>query len=401
MHCYKRIVVLISVLLSSLTSMAASDITISFYSENVTIRVDEQMRIIKDIKNKQELDMYKEYMESLDFHATLNDIRKLKEQMILNDWLYYKLIYFLSEAISLSGYVQVADEKDLIPFVWFFLNESGFDAHIDFYDGQKFLYVYSEDMVYLPYVIINNKKYFCLNYNNNPHFKSFLNTEFIDQSSNRDSFSFLFKKLPDFPNGRKRISEETFFYKDRSYSIFRPVHNEGFIMAVKDYPNLQIDKYLDFPMPLEVYDSLILPLKEKLKNKSKEEAVDLLLDYVRSFIYRDDEVLFNRDKWLAPYESLYYKVMDCEDRSILFGYLVREILDTPFILIQYTNYPKIQHINVGVALPNLSKGLKYNGARFAVCETTTFDEPMGENTLYKQYKYEIVGSYFPEERTQK
>src|SRR5690606_20425777 len=193
--------------------------------------------------------------------------------------------------------------------------------------------------------------------------------EFPDHSSNRESFSFLFESLPDFPNGRKRISEGTFFFKDRSYSIFRPVHNEGFIMAIKDYPKIQIDKYLDFPMPLEVYDSLIVPLKERLKNKSKEESVSLLLDFVRKFAYMDDEVLFKRDKWLTPYESLYYKVMDCEDRSILLGYLIREILDIPFILIQYTDYPKIQHINVGVALPNLSKGLKFNGIRFVVSET--------------------------------
>lgn len=68
----------------------------------------------------------------------------------------------------------------------------------------------------------------------------------------------------------------------------------------------------------------------------------------------------------SPEETLLEPYSDCEDRAILFSYMVHELLGLKTIYIEYPN-----HIMVGVDLPD-SQGTvtEYQGERYVICEPT-------------------------------
>ena len=53
----------------------------------------------------------------------------------------------------------------------------------------------------------------------------------------------------------------------------------------------------------------------------------MLLRFVQTaFPYETDQDQFGVEKWQAPEEILYYRLSDCDDRSILYAFLLREVL---------------------------------------------------------------------------
>lgn len=74
------------------------------------------------------------------------------------------------------------------------------------------------------------------------------------------------------------------------------------------------------------------------------EAVRYLMSFTRqAFVYASDDSLY-KDTYdlinvtFSPTETLYYESSDCEDRAVLFAYLVRELLKLDVIIIEYDTH---------------------------------------------------------------
>ena len=83
------------------------------------------------------------------------------------------------------------------------------------------------------------------------------------------------------------------------------------------------------------------------------------------------------DRAFFPDETLYYPYCDCEDRSILFTRLVRDLLGFKCVLVYYPG-----HLASAVAIPGDVKGdyIMVNGKRFMVCDPTYIGASVG-NTM--------------------
>ena len=76
-----------------------------------------------------------------------------------------------------------------------------------------------------------------------------------------------------------------------------------------------------------------------MDGKSYPEAADILLDFVQSaFVYEYDDKVWGDDRAFFAEESLFYPYCDCEDRSILFSRLVRNLLGLDVILVYYPSH---------------------------------------------------------------
>ena len=73
-------------------------------------------------------------------------------------------------------------------------------------------------------------------------------------------------------------------------------------------------------------------------------------------------------------ESLHYPYCDCEDRSILFTRLVRDLLGLPCILVYYPG-----HLAAAVRFSRRVDGdyLALDGERYTVCDPTYIGAPVG------------------------
>ena len=80
------------------------------------------------------------------------------------------------------------------------------------------------------------------------------------------------------------------------------------------------------------------------------------------------------DRAFFASETLHYPYSDCEDRSILFARLVRDLVDLDVVLIYYPG-----HLATAVAFKQEVNGdyLTYKGHRYTVCDPTFVNAPVG------------------------
>ena len=72
---------------------------------------------------------------------------------------------------------------------------------------------------------------------------------------------------------------------------------------------------------------------------------------------------------------MFYPYADCEDRSILFSRLVRDLLRLPVLLVYYPG-----HVATAVAFPTEESGdyIMVDGVRYTVCDPTYIGAPVGD-----------------------
>ena len=134
----------------------------------------------------------------------------------------------------------------------------------------------------------------------------------------------------------------------------------------------------------------ILPLLEQMtSNKSKEEATEIILNFMQTaFKYKTDEEQFGYERPFFVDELFYYDYSDCEDRAILFSYLVRKVLKLDVVLLYYPN-----HLATAVKIPSYNKGdyVSLNGQRYIICDPTYINAGIGEAMpQFKNVKARVI-----------
>lgn len=152
--------------------------------------------------------------------------------------------------------------------------------------------------------------------------------------------------------------------------------NKNLIDFYNDYPMMQdFGVYAAQPMNQDVIRRSYAQLRESLAGKSKLEAAEILLNLVQTgFKYQTDEEQFGLEKYNFGEETLYYPACDCEDRSILFAHLIRDLLGLDVILLHYPN-----HLATAVCFDQTVNGnsLKVNGKRYTICDPTYINASVG------------------------
>lgn len=127
--------------------------------------------------------------------------------------------------------------------------------------------------------------------------------------------------------------------------------------------------YANVPASQEFEEFLYPAMREAIAGKDKRRSAEILLNWVQTaFPYEYDDKVWGEDRAFFADETLYYPYCDCEDRSILFSRLVRDLLDLDVILVYYPG-----HLATAVAFDEAEpRGdyLELKGRRFTVCDPT-------------------------------
>ncbi len=133
--------------------------------------------------------------------------------------------------------------------------------------------------------------------------------------------------------------------------------------------------YANTSLSSHARNSLYPSLKSHIEGKSQLEAVGRILDFVQTgFVYEYDDKVWGADRAFFPEETLFYPYCDCEDRSILFSRLVRDLLGLDVVLVYYPG-----HLATAVAFDEDVKGdcLTVNSRKYVVCDPTYIGAPVG------------------------
>lgn len=160
--------------------------------------------------------------------------------------------------------------------------------------------------------------------------------------------------------------------------------NEHLIDFYKSYPTGNIDGevstlyavYANAPIEKSIRQTLYPALKKAINGYSERDAVNKLLNFVQTaFEYKFDDEVWGYDRIFFPLETLYYPYSDCEDRSILFSRLVRDLVGNDVVLVLYPN-----HLATAVRFDSDVKGdyLMLDDKKYVICDPTYIRSSVGD-----------------------
>lgn len=135
-------------------------------------------------------------------------------------------------------------------------------------------------------------------------------------------------------------------------------------------------------MQEQTYKSIAKDLKRYIDGKHSSVAINFVLNFVqKAFVYEVDQEQFGREKVMFAEETLYYKKSDCEDRAILFSYLVKELFGISVIGVKYSD-----HMTTALYIPMKGDSVQANRRRFVIADPTYINANVGQSMPRYQSK---------------
>jgi len=345
-------------------------IDLSYYGAELQVPFNPQLSISMggEITGNAIADFWKEF-SSREHKELIRYFVELKKSLGLNDFGYARLIYQTA-----SG--KYASENERVLFTWFVLNKSGYRARVAYLNKDVFLLLQSDNQVYGVTFFIDlatKKKFYMIPFNQRPlpSGKVYIYKEDFPDAVNAVSLDF--EAMPRLGSVEK-TRKVNFTYRGQEYTV-NLIYNEPLTGFFEWYPQTDFSVYFSSGVNPRSSDHLLGQFRPLIKDLKQTEAANFLLHFVQQATeYKTDDDHFGREKPLFAEESLRYSYSDCEDRSVLFAYLVRQLLGLEVIGLDYPD-----HIATAVRFTESLNGdtIEWKGKKYYICDPTYIGADIG------------------------
>ena len=351
-------------------SMATSDF--DFYGTPMKVRWGNAEKFKLNGTSKK--DISDAFLELTDKGYTnlVHDCLELRKEYKLCDWAYYKMLQNIAEKACGKG------TNEAIFLQGVLLNQSGYQIRFALEDNSK-LHIMSR-MDGFPYdrgyLTADGKLFFLMD-----GCKA-KNLTVCDAAYPGEQMMSL--GVAEQPDLKKNLSDKRTVIS-RFVNVSADMQmNKNLMDFYTDYPTSYDGKdmmtrwayYANTPVSPEVRDKVYPQLKQQIGNAPKLMAANMLLNWVQmGLTYAYDEKVWGHDRAFFAEESLFYPFCDCEDRSILFSHLVRDLLDLDVVLVYYPG-----HLYTAVCFNEDVTGdyIMVNGRKFTVADPTYYNANVGK-----------------------
>lgn len=295
------------------------------------------------------------------------------EQLNLDGMAYLMLVQKVSAKISKG------DEAFAVLFTYAALNKKGMDVLLAANENRMTLYGSTTfNIKNVLYVVRNGKVYYDLSFDQG---KEPMNEQLINLPVAADAKPISLNKYsPPSLTANAEVKTIPFEYESTVY--FFTIHlNQSLVAYYNDLPGIEISKiYLNYGLSEKGNHTLVEQLKDATSYMSKEKVVNFILAFIQSLDYAKDAEVLGKEKFAFPEESMANDYTDCEDRSMLFAYLVREVAHLQSVGLLYTNS---SHMNVAVESWKKKEESDFNVYEmdFVVCEPSGKGFKAGQQTM--------------------
>src|ERR1035437_1739103 len=267
-----------------------------------------------------------DFLRNTNYHFVLEQFAGISTQMNLNDWDYYCLVNEFCKSITNNPNTQKL-------IAWFMLLESNYKVKIGYYkDDVSILFATAQIVYNTRWFNINGERYYAMQYKHDS-----INTYDIDYFKGY-KYVNMFHDKPILLEEFKKDKTVTFPYQGKTYSI--PVSfDQHYVDYYSTYPMIPVNYYFALPVSSTLKESVNLNISPYLKDKNQQESLQFLLSLVQyGFDYKTDLEQFNHEKYMVPDGILFYPNSDCDDRTILFSYLVTELLHLDIVALDFNGH---------------------------------------------------------------
>lgn len=304
----------------------------------------------------------------------IHDCLELRKNYDLCDWAYLQMLRDVSESVCGKG---TNESVLLMAYVYC---QSGYQMRLAI-DGQKLhLLVASKHHIFgLSYFNLDGTNFYpFLRDGDRINDRVYICAASFPQEK---AMSLLVPKAQEFAvnyKGQRTIKSERYPNVAATIKV-----NQNLMSFYNTYPTSMLDEnimtrwamYANTPLAKDVKDQLYPQLRPLVSGKSQLDAVNILLNWVQTgFEYEYDDKVWGGDRAFFAEESLNYPYCDCEDRSILFTRLVRDLLGLKCILVYYPG-----HLAAAVLFTKSVEGdyIELKGQKYIVTDPTYIGAPAG------------------------
>lgn len=303
-------------------------------------------------------------LASSDFPPTIEHLNRIRRELSLNDWAYVQLVLEFSDQVTVS-----ANDRKLVS--WFLLLKSGLDARVAYDPNELYLLVAVKQKLYdIAYIKYGDQKYYSVTREKRLPLQLF---SYDGQYPKRLEASdvALVREINSKPEQETR--EFKFNFGGKNYRLALP-YNRHTIDFLATYPQMDIDQYFRAPLDTATSRALLAQLRPIVEGMTETDAVNLLLKFVQTaFRYETDQQQFGEENYMFMEETIYYPASDCEDRSILFAWLVKNLLGLQVVGLDFPG-----HIATAVALARpVGATVDFRGKRYTIADPTYINARVG------------------------
>ena len=340
-----------------------------FYGLNCKIRFDKSQHFSLPSLNNESIATQWDIMSDKFYDNTIRDCLEYRIKHNLCDWAY---IQFLEE-LAISVLPGKSEQNLLIAYL---LCQTGYKIRLAKSENiLYFLYASPHYLYDLPTFKIDNVFYY--GYNCAETKLEIFNIPF----PNEQLMSFWIPKSQQLGD---KLSENRIISSKRYPELKVSVNvNTDLVEFFNTYPTSVIDDnlmtrwamYANTPISRNIRENIYPKLRKLLGDNGQIESVNKLLNLIQTgLVYEYDDKVWGHDRAFFAEETLYYPYCDCEDRSILFSRLVRDLLGLDVILVFYPG-----HLATAVAITENVTGdyILYDNKRFVISDPTYIGAPVG------------------------
>lgn len=313
------------------------------------------------------------------FSVLLVDMLRYKKEMRMNDWAYFLLVEKIASRLSV---LQSEDCRTV--FQHFLLVQSGYDVRLARVDRSLVLLVPVREEVYArPYLMVDGKQYYAISKRDLKSYSSIYTYQLTEKLIKKPYLSLKIHQELLLP-----MQPKAFCIKIPGLEIKGEV-NANKIRFYREYLSCELPVYACAEADAGLSKQLIASFAVQLEKRSPIAALNLLLAWVQNgFQYQTDGEQFGYEKPFFLEENFYYPASDCEDRSILFAFLVRNLLKKKVVLLDYPG-----HVATAVCMDEEIKGayVLLDGKKYVVCDPTYVNAEVGRVMPdYKEKRPKVI-----------
>lgn len=344
--------------------------TFVFFNTSLRVRLNEKHRFTMRGSDEKEVARIWNILSDVKYNHVITDCLNIRSQHKLCDWAYLLMLNDLSNSFFSKG------SNESVMLTAFLYCQSGYKMRLAEANNFLFLLYASNHAIYdKPYWDIDGEMFYALDCNYQQ--LHICQAEFPNERA-------LSLQIPTEQLFTIQASQKRNLQSKRFQEIKVLINtNENLIRFYDTYPTSIINgdfgtrwaMYANTPLSKQAQNTLYPTLKQTIMDISQYEAVNKLLNFVQTaFVYKLDDEVWGGDRAFFPDETLYYPYCDCEDRSILFSRIVRDLLGLDVVLIYYPG-----HLATAVHFDENVRGdyILINGNRYVICDPTYIGAPVG------------------------
>ncbi len=302
------------------------------------------------------------------YEAVAPSLQAICESGALSDWLAFVAVRKYADALC------PGDINTSIVLSHYLLVNMGYDIRLGRTNSQMALLVNFKQMVYArPYITIGGNKYFVFLGETGRLTKDFsgMSSCRLPQDAALGAAVNLVMRPPKLSGGVTQA-----FHAQASGIEVSGEYDTAIKQIADEYPQTDIPVYAASSLSQQLRSRLIEQIRPQVAGKTEKEAVNQILHFVQNaFKYETDGSQFGYERPFFVEENFIHPANDCEDRAILFAFIIKNVMHLDVHLINYPN-----HEATAVAFTDQSMagdGYEYRGKRYLICDPTFIGASLG------------------------